>query len=154
MAHINLLTAKSCMGYIINYAGCPILWASKLQTEIALSTTKAEYITLLQALREVIPLIHLMGKFKKQGANIYMKEPKIFCKAFEDNSRALEIAKLSKMHPQTKHLNVKFYHFWEHVYCGVIKLFAVGSEDQLADALTKPLSVELFLKHCLSLMGW
>jgi hypothetical protein len=40
-------------GYVIMYANCPIFWASKLQTEIALSTAEAEYIALSQALREV-----------------------------------------------------------------------------------------------------
>ena len=37
------VTAKSRNGYIITYAGCPLLWMSKLQTEIALSSTEAEY---------------------------------------------------------------------------------------------------------------
>jgi hypothetical protein len=41
------------MGYIITYAGCPMHWSSKMQTEIALSTTEAEYIALSQAMREV-----------------------------------------------------------------------------------------------------
>ena len=31
--------------YIIQYSGCPVVWCSKLQTEIALSTMEAEYIT-------------------------------------------------------------------------------------------------------------
>ena len=35
-------------GFVIRYAGCPILWQSKLQTEIALSTAEAES---LQCLR-------------------------------------------------------------------------------------------------------
>jgi len=39
-------TARSRMGYIITYAGCPMHWSSKMQTEIALSTTEAEYIAL------------------------------------------------------------------------------------------------------------
>jgi hypothetical protein len=39
-------TAKSRSGCVIFYAGCPIYWASKLQTEIALSSTKSEYISL------------------------------------------------------------------------------------------------------------
>ena len=38
-------------GYIIKYNNCPILWASKLQSEISLSTTEAEYIALSQAIR-------------------------------------------------------------------------------------------------------
>ncbi len=35
-------------------------WSSKMQTEIALSTTEAEYIALSQAMREVLPIIWLM----------------------------------------------------------------------------------------------
>ena len=41
-------------GYINKYKNCPILWVSKLQSEISLSTTEAEYIALSQAMREVI----------------------------------------------------------------------------------------------------
>jgi len=47
-------TARSRMGYIITDAGCPMHWSSKIQTEIALSTTEAEYMALSQALREVL----------------------------------------------------------------------------------------------------
>jgi hypothetical protein len=32
----------SCSGFVITYANCPIYWASCLQTEIALSSAKAE----------------------------------------------------------------------------------------------------------------
>ena len=38
-------------GFVIMYAGCPITWGSKLQTEIALSTTESEYIALSSATR-------------------------------------------------------------------------------------------------------
>ena len=37
-----------------------MFWQSKLQTEIALSTAEAEYIALLQALRETLPMSNLM----------------------------------------------------------------------------------------------
>ncbi len=46
----------------IRYAGCPIYWQSKLQTEIALSTAEAEYIALSQALRETLPMTGLIGR--------------------------------------------------------------------------------------------
>ena len=49
-------------GFVIMYAGCPIHWMSKLQTEIALSTTEAEYIALSQALRDVIPMMALLAE--------------------------------------------------------------------------------------------
>jgi hypothetical protein len=53
-------TARSRMGYVITCAGCPMHWSSNMQTEIALSTTEAEYIALSQAMREVLPIIWLM----------------------------------------------------------------------------------------------
>ena len=34
-------SAHSCTVYVITYAGCPIIWASKMQYLIALSTTEA-----------------------------------------------------------------------------------------------------------------
>eukprot|EP00978_Attheya_sp_CCMP212_P021713 scaffold63791_cov41-Attheya_sp.AAC.1 len=39
-------TARSRSGYAIRYCGCPITWRSKLQTEVALTTTEAEYVAL------------------------------------------------------------------------------------------------------------
>jgi hypothetical protein len=36
----------SCTGYVICLSDCPVLWISKLQTEIALSTMEAEYVLL------------------------------------------------------------------------------------------------------------
>ncbi len=53
-------TAKSRSGGIIFYAGCPVSWASKLQTQVTLSTTEAEYITMSQSLRDVIPIMNLL----------------------------------------------------------------------------------------------
>ena len=55
---------RSQTGYALMYANCPLIWASKIQTEIALSSTKAEYIALSQALREIIPLMALMKEVR------------------------------------------------------------------------------------------
>ena len=58
-------TAKSCSGWVITYAGSPVMWSSKMQTLTALSMTEAEYIALLTALRcDLIPMIEL-SKEKK-----------------------------------------------------------------------------------------
>ena len=53
-------SVQSRHGYIIMYAGCPIVSKSQLQTEIALSTTEAEYTGLSYALREAISLMELL----------------------------------------------------------------------------------------------
>jgi hypothetical protein len=43
-APVDPSTTKSQNRWIIFYAGCLVSWASKLQSQIALSTTKAKYI--------------------------------------------------------------------------------------------------------------
>ena len=42
------------------YAGCPVTWASKIQTEVALSTTEAELIVMSEGLRTAITLMNLI----------------------------------------------------------------------------------------------
>jgi len=57
----------SCTGYIITYCNCPIHWVSKLQTEIALSTTESEYIALSMATRDLLPLRRLLQEIHQHG---------------------------------------------------------------------------------------
>ncbi len=79
---------------IIFYATCPIIWASKLQSQVALSTTKVEYIAPSTSLHETIPIMHLLEEFKVCKFKILCTEPNVYCKVFEDNSSALELTKL------------------------------------------------------------
>ena len=60
--------ALSCMGYLITYANCPIVWGSKVQSLVALSTTEAELIAMSTTLREVIHLQNLL--LELLGCNI------------------------------------------------------------------------------------
>ena len=47
------------------YAGCPVLWKSKLQTMFALMTGEAEYIILPMVLRQSVPVLHLANEIKQ-----------------------------------------------------------------------------------------
>jgi len=49
--------------------------------------------------------------------------------------------------PRTKHINVCYHHFCEHVGKGLIKIFPVDTKDQIANALTKPLAQNDFQHH-------
>jgi hypothetical protein len=102
-ASVDPISARSWTGYIIMYANCPTIWASKLQTEIAHSTTEAENIALLQALKEVISLMHILQELKDADFQLNNDIPTVQCTAFEDNTGAIEMAQLPKMRPRTKH---------------------------------------------------
>jgi hypothetical protein len=146
-------TAKSRSGWVIFYAKCPIIFASRLQTQVALSTTEAEYIALSMALRDVIPIMELLEEVRNYGHKVICNEPIVYCKVFEDNSGALELARLPKLRPRTKHINVCYHHFREHVRKGIIKILSVSTDDQIADTLTKPLAQNAFNKHRRALCG-
>ena len=147
-------TAKSRSGYILTYAGVPLTWASKLQVEVALSTVESEYIALSQALQEVIFMMQVAEEAKEMKIPISCNAiTTVKCKAFEDNIGALELSKCPKMRPRTKHLNIKYHHFREHVG-HTISVEHVDTEMQRADIFTKPLSSALFLKHRYSILGY
>jgi hypothetical protein len=151
---VDVMTAKSRSGYTVTYAGCPIMWASKLQTEVALSTTEAEYISLSQSLRDTIPLMRLFDEVSETIDSRVISAPKVRCTVFEDNSGALELAKVPKMRPRTKHINIKYHHFREHVRLGLVTVESVKTDAQVADIFTKPLPLVPFKRHRLKLQLW
>jgi hypothetical protein len=140
-------------GYVIMYAGCPITWCSKLQTEIALSTTEAEYIALSQSLREVIPVIDLMKEINEIFP-INIPTPEIHCKVWEDNNGALALANGQKFSPRTKHIAIKYHHFRSHIKNGTISVHPIDTKEQTADIFTKPLDQSLFIHLRRKLSGW
>jgi len=150
----NPNSARSRMGYIITYSGCPMHWTSKMQTEIALSTTEAEYIALSQSMREVLPIMWLLEEAKDHGVQVLNARPKVHYKVFEDNAGAIEIANVPNMRPRTKHLNIKYHHYREEVKKGNVSIYYTRTEDQIADIFTKLLPETPFIKFRERIMGW
>eukprot|EP00804_Cyclotella_cryptica_P013693 CCRYP_016143-RD/>CCRYP_016143-RD protein AED:0.40 eAED:0.40 QI:0/-1/0/1/-1/1/1/0/109 len=99
------------------------------------------------ALRDVIPLMELIKEMRERKFEIVNTQPYVYCKVFEDNSGALELARLPRLRPRTKHINVCYHHFREHVRKGLIKIFPVDTKDQIADTLTKALAQNDFVRH-------
>jgi hypothetical protein len=98
------------------YKGCPLIWKSQFQTEIALSSTENEYNGLSYVLHKVIPIMELLKEMKGFGFPIQKTRLRVHCKVFEDYSGALlEMAKNHKYCPRTKHINVNMHHFQDYV---------------------------------------
>ena len=83
-------SVKSRTGYVLTFAGCPILWVSKLKTEIALSTLHAEYVALSQSLKDILPVKELVTELL-QGMRIDSGKLKFISKStvIEDNNSAI-----------------------------------------------------------------
>jgi hypothetical protein len=146
----DLLCVRSRSGYVMTLGNCPIHWTSKLQTEIALSTTEAEYISLAPALCEFIPLRHayenLLTAFDlTKTCSITVKST-----IFEDNNGAISTAGTQKMTSHTKHIAVK-YHFVKSLFGAsssntTFDLQKIDTQEQKADVFTKGLGAEAFLR--------
>jgi Reverse transcriptase (RNA-dependent DNA polymerase)/GAG-pre-integrase domain len=147
-------TAKSRTAYIVMYGGCPIVWASKMQTDIALSTTESEYSALSEATREVLWLMGLMTEVKDRIVPGTIDIPTIKCTVFEDNEGAKAMATVPKMRPRTKHINGRMHHFRSAVSEGKLLIESIDTSDQLADIGTKPLAKDLFTRLRKEIMGW
>jgi hypothetical protein len=52
--------ALSRTSFVILAFGCPVLWKSRLQTEIALSTMEAEYVALSTACKDLFPIVNMV----------------------------------------------------------------------------------------------
>ena len=98
-------SAKSRTGYVITIANCPVLWVSKLQTEIALSILESEFIALSSSFRSLIPVKRLIEE-TLSGLDIktqvrYSTKSTVF----EDNAGALQLA------TRTRHIATKYFWF-------------------------------------------
>ena len=142
---------RSRTGYVMSLGGCPINWTSKLQTEIALRTTEAEYIALVQSLREFIPL---RRAYEEMMTHFNLNKGKATIKfmIFEDNNGAIATDTTPKMSPRTKHIAVK-YHFIKLYFRQKKKsdhhpfeLLKIGTLEQKADIFTKGLPEEGLLR--------
>ena len=168
-------SAKSRTGYIIKSQGCPILWVSKIQIQCALSTTESKYLTLSQVMRDLIPFKKIMKDINQVVIYLVIHMPKCTAnsksfgdilsteqesplpksKVYEDNAACLKLARLRRLTPQTKHI-VVVPHCWFRYKVEQLEITIEpnGTDKQLVDQFTKPLSSDKFVAGCKDLMGW
>ncbi len=104
------------------------------------------------AMIDVIPIMDPIDEIKDKCFQVICTQPYAYCKVVEDNSGALELARLPKLCPRRKHINV-YHQLYEHVHKGLIKSFHIDTKYQMADALPKALAQHDFTRHCKYMCG-
>ena len=147
---------RSRTGFVICVANCPVLWKSKLQSEIALSTMEAEYVALSTACKDLFPLLDLIQELASACGLQVIKDTNFHVKVHEDNVGALTLGKLEprRMTPRSKHYAIKYHWFREQIGPRNVKLVKIDTKDQLGDIFTKGLTPIPFKHLRLKLMGW
>ncbi|GJY68871.1 retrovirus-related pol polyprotein from transposon TNT 1-94 [Tanacetum coccineum] len=126
-------TRRSTSGSIQLLGDRLVSWSSKRQKSAAISSTEAEYIALSGCCAQVL---WMRSQLTDYGFG-FNKIP-MYC----DNKSAIALCCNSVQHSRSKHIDIRFHFIKEHVENGVIELYFVNTEYQLADIFTKALGRE------------
>ncbi|GJR79846.1 retrovirus-related pol polyprotein from transposon TNT 1-94 [Tanacetum coccineum] len=110
-----------------------VSWSSKRQKSAAISSTEAEYIAMSGCCAQIL---WMRSQLTDYGLG-FNKIP-MYC----DNKSAIALCCNNVQHSRSKHIDIRFHFIKEHVENGVIELYFVNTEYQLADIFTKPLARE------------
>jgi len=131
-------TSRSTSGRVLLLAGAAIEWSSKKQSIATLSTLESEYVALSSACQAIV---WARGLLHELGAPQHQPTP-VWC----DNQGAITVTKNPESHHRTKHIRLKYHYIKDCERLGDVKVGFVPSPDQIADSLTKALSVAAHLK--------
>lgn len=130
----NLDDRRSVSDIMIMIGGTPVIFESKYQHTVALISAEAEYMALSHCTREVLwtrAILKDLGHEQVGATQIW-----------EDNQGAIALASNAGYNARTKHVDICHHFIRENVSTSNIKVDYVGTENQLADMLTKALGTK------------
>ena len=114
-----------------------ISWYVSLQKSVALSSTKAKYMALSEACKEIIYLQNSLTAINKE---LQLNIPINILVIMEDNTGAIKLSDNPEFHKKTKHIDIKYHFIRELVEENKIRLLYINTKKQLANPLTKVIS--------------
>ncbi|GJS57376.1 hypothetical protein Tco_0652160 [Tanacetum coccineum] len=107
-----------------------VSWSSKKQKSTAISTTEAEYIAMSGCCAQIL---WMRSQLTDYGF-VFNKIP-LYC----DNRSAIALCCNNVQHSRSKHIDIRHHFIREQVEKGVVELYFVTTDYQLADIFTKAL---------------
>jgi hypothetical protein len=115
-----------------------ISWSSQKHGSIAQSTTKAKYIATSDASKEAIWLRKLVyGLFGDK-----LETMVVHC----DIQSCIKLAENPVFHDRSKHIDMRYHYIRDLVQRKTVKLKYIATNEQVADILTKPLTLRQFVQ--------
>ena len=127
----DITDRKSTTGWLFNFNGSLISWASKKQSHVSCSSMESELVAGSFAMTEGIWLIQLGKDFR----HVFTPIP-----LFTDNQSFILFLKNDIRNSRTKHIDTHYHYTRNEVAARNIKLHYVPSIANSADVLTKALS--------------
>nr|GEZ98174.1 ribonuclease H-like domain-containing protein [Tanacetum cinerariifolium] len=134
--HAGCIDSRKSTSGGIQFLGDKLVsWMSKKQNCTTMSSAEAEYVALSASCAQVM---WMRTQLQDYGFN-YNKIP-LYC----DSQSAIAISSNPVQHSCTKHIHTRYHFIKEQVENGIIKLYFVRTEYQLADMFTKALPEDRF----------
>jgi hypothetical protein len=122
---------RSTSGFVFFLFNGAVVWLSKKQPTVALSSAEAEYISLAEATKEATWLSQFLEQIKLPVARPVS--------LFVDSQSAICLAKGSGQHSRAKHIDIKWHFVRDAVESQLVALEYESTDKMVADVLTKPL---------------
>ncbi|GJZ75165.1 retrovirus-related pol polyprotein from transposon TNT 1-94 [Tanacetum coccineum] len=135
--HAGCLDTRKSTSSGIQFLGGDKLvsWSSKKQDCTSMSSAEAEYVSLSACCAQVLWLRTQLTDY-----GFHFDKIPMYC----DSKAAIAISCNPVQHSRTKHIDVRYHFIKEQVEKGIVELFFVGTEYQLADLFTKALPEDRF----------
>lgn len=153
---------RSTSGYVFTIGGLVCSWSSRLQLTVVNSSVEAEYVALAAAARELLwtsMFLHKLEQPASKTARIHVSAGTSIIHScdgelafdqsvlvlYSDSSGAHAITSNPQHFKRTKHIDIAHFFLWDEVASWRLTVAPVQSSENLANILTKPLTVPTLL---------
>ena len=132
----DLENRRSITGFILFVMGCPVVWKSKQQGNVTLSSTEAEYVACSESIKEIMFVAHTL-----ESVGIKVNYP-ITVKV--DNVGAIFMSENVTATARSRHIDARFHFIREYIENNEVKIVFVRTKENKADVFTKNTKSEDF----------
>ena len=122
---------KSVTGFVFTMCGGALVWSSKQQSAVALSTAESEYTAAAQASKEALWLRNLLIDLGEVAMSVHL---------YMDNQAAIDWIENPVVSVKSKHVDVHVHAVRDFAARGLLSVQHLGTEEMAADMLTKVVS--------------
>ena len=126
-------------------AGAPIMYKTKMQQTVALSSTDAEFVAASETGKIILYIRSILDEL---GLHIADATP-----LYIDNAGARQMGNANKPTRRTRHLDIRYFALTEWTEKDLIILKPILSSNNNSDAMTKALGRQLFTRHKSTILG-
>ncbi|GKC64420.1 retrovirus-related pol polyprotein from transposon TNT 1-94 [Tanacetum coccineum] len=130
---VSMCARRSTSGSMQLLGDILVSWLSKRQKSAAISSIEAEYIALSDCCAQV-----LWMRSQLTDCGLGFNKIPMYC----DNKSAIALCCNNVQHSRSKHIDIRYHFIKDQLDNGVVELYFIRTEYQLADIITKALCRE------------